>query len=92
MVSFEFSVSAEEFDKAVNKAYKKNVGRINVQGFRKGKAPRAIIERYSGKEYGLVHSWVIANEINQQKIWNYMDTEDVTYYAEEFEKAFYIEA
>ena len=50
MVSFEFSVSAEEFDKAVNKAYKKNVGRINVQGFRKGKAPRAIIERYYGKE------------------------------------------
>lgn len=50
MVSFEFSVSAEEFDKAVNKAYKKNVGRINVQGFRRGKAPRAIIERYYGKE------------------------------------------
>lgn len=49
-----------------------------------------LTERYSGKEYGLVHSWVIANEINQQKIWNYMDTEDVTYYAEEFEKAFYI--
>ena len=49
-----------------------------------------LTERYSGKEYGLVHSWVIANEINQQKIWNYMATEDVTYYAEEFEKAFYI--
>ncbi len=49
-----------------------------------------LTERYSGKEYGLVHSWVIANEINQQKIWNYMDTEDVDYYAEEFEKAFYI--
>ncbi len=50
MVSFEFSVSAEEFENAVQKAYKKNVGRINVQGFRKGKAPRAIIERYYGKE------------------------------------------
>ena len=50
MVSFEFSVSAEEFNKAIDKAYKKNVGRINVQGFRKGKAPRAIIERYYGKE------------------------------------------
>lgn len=50
VVSFEFSVSAEEFEKAVEKAYRKNVGKINVQGFRKGKAPRQIIERYYGKE------------------------------------------
>ncbi len=50
MVSFEFKVSAEEFEAAIQKAYKKNVGKINIQGFRKGKAPRAIIERYYGKE------------------------------------------
>ena len=50
MVSFEFKVSAEEFETAVAKAYKKNVGKINIQGFRRGKAPRAIIERYYGKE------------------------------------------
>ena len=50
MVGFEFSVSAEDFEKAIDKAYKKNVGRINVQGFRKGKAPRKIIEKYYGKE------------------------------------------
>ena len=49
-----------------------------------------LTERYSGEKHGLVHSWVIANEINQQKIWNYMDTDDVDYYAEEFEKAFRI--
>ena len=49
-----------------------------------------LAKRYSGKKYGLVHNWVIANEINQQKIWNYMDTEDVEYYAQEFEKAFRI--
>lgn len=49
-----------------------------------------LTERYSGGEYGLVHSWVIANEINQQNIWNYMNTEDVEYYAQEFEKAFRI--
>lgn len=49
-VSFEFSVSAEDFESAVNKAYKKNVGRINIPGFRKGKAPRVIVERYYGKE------------------------------------------
>lgn len=50
VASFEFSVSGEEFRAAIEKAYKKNVGKINVQGFRKGKAPRHIIERYYGSE------------------------------------------
>lgn len=46
-----------------------------------------LAKRYSGGEYGLVSSWVIANEINQPLVWNYMDTEDLDYYAAEFEKA-----
>ena len=46
-----------------------------------------LAERYSGKEYGLVSNWVIANEINQYKIWNYMNTDDAGLYAAEFEKA-----
>lgn len=46
-----------------------------------------LAERYSGKEHGLVSNWVIANEINQHKIWNYMDTVDCKFYAAEFEKA-----
>ncbi len=50
VVSFEFTVSADEFEKGVEKAYRKNVGKINIQGFRKGKAPRKIIERYYGAE------------------------------------------
>ncbi len=50
VVSFEFSVTAEEFEKAIEKAYKKNVGKINIQGFRKGKAPRKLIEKYYGVE------------------------------------------
>lgn len=45
-------------------------------------------ERYSSGEYGLVHDWIIANEINQQKIWNYMATDNINYYTEEFEKSF----
>ncbi len=45
----EFSVSKEAFDKAENEAYKKQVKSINVPGFRKGKAPKSIIERYYGK-------------------------------------------
>lgn len=50
VASFEFTVSADEFEKAVEKAYRKNVGKINIQGFRRGKAPRMIIEKYYGKE------------------------------------------
>ena len=49
-----------------------------------------LTERYSSGEHGMVHNWVIANEINQHKIWNYLDTEDVSYYAQEYEKFFRI--
>ncbi len=42
------SVTKEEFDKALNEAYKKNKGQISVPGFRKGKAPRKIIENMYG--------------------------------------------
>ena len=45
----EFSVSKEAFDKAENEAYKKQVKSINVPGFRKGKAPKSIIEKMYGK-------------------------------------------
>jgi trigger factor len=48
-VTLEFTVSQDEFDKAVNKAYLKAKNNINVQGFRKGKAPRHIIEKKYGK-------------------------------------------
>lgn len=46
-----------------------------------------LTQRYAGKEYGLVSNWVIANEINQYRIWNYMDTDDINLYSAEFEKA-----
>ena len=45
----EFSVSKEVYAKAEQEAYKKNVKSINIPGFRKGKAPKAIIEKYYGK-------------------------------------------
>lgn len=41
-------VTAEEFDKAVEASYKKNRNQISVPGFRKGKAPRKIIENMYG--------------------------------------------
>ena len=46
----EFSVSKEVYAKAEIEAYKKNVKMINIPGFRKGKAPKAIIEKYYGKD------------------------------------------
>ena len=44
----EIEISAEQFEEAVQKAFLKSKNKINVPGFRKGKAPRKIIE----KEYG----------------------------------------
>lgn len=48
-VELEFTIEKEAFDKAVDAAYRKNVGKMNVPGFRKGKAPKAIIEKMYGK-------------------------------------------
>ena len=48
MVKLTIEAAAEEFDAAIQKAYLKNKGKMNVQGFRKGKAPRAIIEKLYG--------------------------------------------
>ena len=47
--TMEFSVSKEAYAKAENEAYKKQVKSINVPGFRKGKAPKSIIEKMYGK-------------------------------------------
>lgn len=49
-----------------------------------------LAERYSSGEHGMIHSWVIANEINQNRVWNFMNTRDVIYYTKEFEKSFRI--
>lgn len=47
-VKLEITVPAKNFQEALVKAYNKNVGKFNIPGFRKGKAPMAIIERYYG--------------------------------------------
>ncbi|NLB90446.1 MAG: trigger factor [Clostridiales bacterium] len=48
-VKISFTVAAEQFDEAMQKAYFKMRGRINVPGFRKGKAPKALIEQMYGE-------------------------------------------
>lgn len=50
MAKLTIEVPYEEFDKAVDQAYKKNKNRINVPGFRKGKVPRQIMEKMYGKD------------------------------------------
>lgn len=48
-VKVRFEVDAETFEQGMQKAYLKNRGRINVPGFRKGKAPRKLIENMYGE-------------------------------------------
>lgn len=48
MAKLTIEVSAEEFEEAIQKAYLKNRGKIMIPGFRKGKAPRKMIEKMYG--------------------------------------------
>lgn len=48
-VRLEVEVDSQEFAEALQKAYLKNKGKFNIQGFRKGKAPRSVIENYYGE-------------------------------------------
>ena len=41
-------VPAEEFDRAVDQAWRRVAGRVNIPGFRRGKAPRPLVERHVG--------------------------------------------
>ncbi len=64
MARLTVEVSAEEFEKAVQAAYLKNRGRISIPGFRKGKAPRVMIEKMYGA--GVFYEDA-ANEVIQEE-------------------------
>ena len=49
-VKLEITVEAEKFDAAIKKVYFKSAKYFNIPGFRKGKAPMQIVEKYYGKE------------------------------------------
>ena len=49
-VKLSFEVDVETFSKAMNESYRKNVGKIAVPGFRRGKAPRRVVENMYGEE------------------------------------------
>lgn len=48
-IEVKVEISAEEFNSAINKAYIKLRGKINIPGWRKGKAPRKLIENLYGE-------------------------------------------
>ena len=50
MAKLTIEVPAEELEKAIEKAYQKQKKNISVPGFRKGKVPRAMVEKMYGKE------------------------------------------
>lgn len=67
-------ISAEDFNKAIIDAYKKEKNQIQVKGFRKGKAPLSIIEKYYGEDVffeSAINSLLgdeIANAIEETKL------------------------
>lgn len=49
VVKFTFTLDKEDWDKAINAAYQKDKNKIQIEGFRKGKAPKHMIELRYGK-------------------------------------------
>ena len=50
VVELEFAIDNAKFKEGIMKSYRKNVKRFNVPGFRKGKAPKMIIDKMYGPE------------------------------------------
>ena len=73
-VVLEIEVPAADLDKASDKAFKKIAGKVNIPGFRKGKAPRKIVEQHVGKQaildeaFEIVFPQVYGEALEEQKI------------------------
>lgn len=50
VVQLEIEVDSDKFEQGMQKSYLKNAKKFNIPGFRKGKAPRSIVERYYGEQ------------------------------------------
>ena len=74
-LKLEFTVEAQKFDETIKKVYFKTVKYFNIPGFRKGKAPMNIIERYYGKEIFYEDTF---NEILQEVYEKELKQNDIT--------------
>ena len=73
-VTLTIEVEAEEVNKAVDQACKRLANRVSIPGFRKGKAPRMIVERHVGKDavlqeaFDIVAPKALSKAFDEQKI------------------------
>ena len=73
-VTLTIEVEATEVSKAVERACKRLANRVNIPGFRKGKAPRMIVERHVGKDavmqeaFDLIAPKAFGDALDEQKI------------------------
>lgn len=74
-VKLTIEISAEAFEAAIEKVYRKNKGQIAIPGFRKGKAPRKLIEKMYGAE--LFYEEAI-NEVYPQALDDAIVEEDIS--------------
>ncbi len=49
-VALSFEVEDDRVERAMDAAYRRMAGRVNIAGFRRGKAPRQLVERVVGRE------------------------------------------
>ncbi|HHY23632.1 MAG TPA: trigger factor [Clostridiaceae bacterium] len=49
VVQLEIEIDVSKFDEGMEKSYRKNMKRFSIPGFRKGKVPRKVVERYYGE-------------------------------------------
>ena len=68
-VKLSVEVSAEDFAAALQQAYLKNRGKFSVQGFRKGKAPKPVIERHYGEGIFFEDAFDIVFRTATPKLW-----------------------
>ncbi|MGO0121958.1 trigger factor [Desulfothermobacter acidiphilus] len=62
-VLLEVEVEAQRFDQAVERAYRKLAREVEIPGFRRGRAPRALVERHLGKErFRHEAAWLLLEE------------------------------
>ena len=66
-VKLELNIEAQKFDEAIKKVYFQSAKYFNIPGFRKGKAPQNIVEKYYGKEifYEDAFNELVPNELEE---------------------------